>query len=95
MPTIPSSKPSPRQAEIFEYLFRYTLIHGYQPSLKDVGDDLGKTIKAIKIYLDGLQAKGWIVVPENQCRSIRFLRNPDGSPFRGLAIKPREADDPE
>jgi SOS-response transcriptional repressor LexA len=87
MPPDPS-KLSPRQAEIFEYLFRYTLRHGYQPSLKEICDDRATSLNSLKVYLTHLQAKGWIVVPENQCRAIRLLRNLDGSPFRGLVPAP-------
>lgn len=96
MPPSDPSKPSPRQSEIFEYLSRYTLKHGYQPSLKEVCDDLGfKSHNALNVYLGQIQAKGWIVVPENQCRSTRLLRNLDGRPFRGLVPAPDSEGGPD
>jgi SOS-response transcriptional repressor LexA len=76
---------SPRQLEVFTFLWRYTLTHGYQPSLREVAEFFGSaTLNPVQCHLKAISAKGWLGPTEHNTRAIRFLRNLDGTPFTGF-----------
>lgn len=76
---------TPRQIELFEYVFAFTLQHGYQPSVREMGEELRiLSPNGIACHLRGLVRKGWIAKGPTQSRAIHFLRWPDGSPFEGF-----------
>ncbi len=89
--------PTPRQARILQFILDYTLEHGYQPSMREIQVAMGysSTTNAIICHLDALIRKGYLGPRHQQghaggggtARSLKILRLPDGSPFRGFALK--------
>jgi SOS-response transcriptional repressor LexA len=78
--------PTPAQAVFFTYLFTETAAHGYQPSFRELCEHFGwATPNAVMCHVRALRHKGWIAATgRGQSRAFRFLRCPDGSPFRGF-----------
>ncbi len=77
------------QARIFLFLFASTMRLGYQPSYREVGARFGITSpNGVKCHLEALEQKGWIGPSGGDSRAVRFLRCPDGGPFRGFALHP-------
>jgi SOS-response transcriptional repressor LexA len=76
-----------RQAGIFIYLFEFTRIHGWQPSIRDMGEEFSITSpNGIGVHLKALARKGWIE-QHGQQRGLRFLRTPTGGRFCGFVCR--------
>lgn len=81
-----------RQQAVLDYLHLYTLRHGYQPTVREIGLATGiGSPNGIMGHTRGLQKKGWITLgkgrvqgEEGRSRAIRFLAQPDGRPFYGF-----------
>lgn len=90
-------EPTPRQAEVFRYLFEATRRTGVQPSFREACAVFGfHSTHSVTLHLRALARKGW-VGPIGRAhralsRSIRFLRTPAGTPFRGFVL-PRDDED--
>jgi SOS-response transcriptional repressor LexA len=79
------SPPSPRQRDIFRWLWEQTCANGCQPSVRELMERFGiKSPNGAMCHLHALDRKGWIKLNVQTARSIRFLRCPDGRPFRGF-----------
>lgn len=80
-----------RQNDVLTFLITTTRKTGIQPSNRDLCDHFGfKSPHAIHGHFLALAKKGWIAMPlkpkgtsRSPMRSIRFLRNLDGTPFHG------------
>jgi repressor LexA len=80
-----------RQAEVYLFLLRQTCENGYQPSYRDTMNASGFiSPRAINCHLEALARKGWVGSYGGRSRAISFLRNPDGSPFRGFMPRPED-----
>jgi SOS-response transcriptional repressor LexA len=78
---------SPRQAEVYLFLFESTRTTGVQPSIREVCQRFGTTsVNGPLGHLAALARKGWIRPCEGEARSIRFLRRPDGAEFTGFVL---------
>jgi repressor LexA len=79
---------SPRQHQIYEWIFEFTKDHGYQPSYRQVMAEFGiRSPNAITNLLKVLDRKGWVCCsrqPGDSNHSIRFIVTPSGEPFRGF-----------
>lgn len=76
-----------RQWEILDVFFNHLLEHGSQPGLRDLAAALGTANhNVVKCHIAALIKKGWLAPPANKgdARSMRILRQPDGTPFAGL-----------
>ena len=79
--------PTPSQRDIFQAIYSHARNRGYQPSIMELMDCYGFTSpNAILGPIKVLARKGW-VSESGAHRAVRFLRRPDGLPFRGFADK--------
>jgi repressor LexA len=75
-----------RQEDILSYIYELDKSTGVQPTLQEICDHFGISSKnGVAGHLQALEAKGWIVVIPRKSRSIQFLKQPDGKPFRGFS----------
>ena len=59
-----------RQEEVLRYLVEFTLDNHYQPSVREMGAELGiNSTNGVKDHLRGLERKGWIKMT-NKARAI-------------------------
>ena len=87
-----------RQREVFEFLWSYTLEHGYQPSYREIMEAFGaSSTNGVACHIRALCRKGWVGLvggrpgkagrtDKSRVRAFNLLRKPDGSPFEGLAF---------
>lgn len=86
------SPPTPRQREVLELLIRGIAETGVQPCRRQLCEALGlASVNAIKGFLNSLELKGYVACP-HEPRAVRILRNADGSPFRGFAVRGSEGE---
>lgn len=78
---------TPRQLEVYRWIWESTLRNGFQPSFREIRDAAGmKSPNAVAYLLHVLRHKGYVgpmVVP-GQNRSLVFLKTPEGEPFHGF-----------
>ena len=65
-----------RQEEILTYIKKYIVSHGYPPTVREIGKDLGVSSPAtIHTHLNNLETKGFIKKEETKNRAIELLVN--------------------
>lgn len=89
---------SRRQRDIFTYLIEKTRITGIQPSMREMCDTFAMASPTgVHCHLKAMEKKGWIALSHpktglrSPSRSVRFLRNLDGTPFEGWVQDPRKS----
>ncbi|MGN1164234.1 MAG: LexA family protein [Candidatus Ornithospirochaeta sp.] len=50
--------PTERQKEIISFVSRFSSIHGYSPSLKEIGDEMGISTPAVHYAIEAMEKKG-------------------------------------
>jgi SOS-response transcriptional repressor LexA len=79
---------TPRQREIYEWIFEFTKDHGYQPTFRQVMSEFGiRSPNGILSFLKVMAKKGWVDRsrdPGDTNHSIRFLVTPRGRSFQGF-----------
>lgn len=79
-----------RQMAVFQFVFDFTKKNGYQPTVTEVANKFGINTSAVTTgYYAAFRKKGWIGGATGQgkgraLRAMKFLRRPDGSPFKGF-----------
>lgn len=75
-----------RQRAVLEFLYAYTLEHGYQPTAREVLARFGlSSLNSYGGHLRALDRKGYLRVAGNRGRGVEFVLWPDGEPFTGFA----------
>ena len=63
-----------RQQEVLEYIKKYIVLHGYPPTVREIGGDLGLSSPAtVHAHLAKLEEKGLIKKQETKNRAIELL----------------------
>jgi DNA-binding MarR family transcriptional regulator len=65
-----------RQAEILKYIIRYKEDHGMSPTIREIGDGTGITVKGASDHVQALIKKGYISTRDKLSRSIVVLKLP-------------------
>jgi SOS-response transcriptional repressor LexA len=69
-------------------MYEFTRDNGFQPSYRDMARQFHfNSINGLVSHMRALQKKGFLLIPGNETRSIRFKVRPDGQPFTGFADK--------
>ena len=64
--------PTERQKEILSFVSRFTSLHGYSPSQKEIGEELGISVPAVHYALLAMEKKGLL-----ESGGIRAIRLPE------------------
>lgn len=69
-----------RQAEVLRTLIRWMREHGYPPSMRELGHEVGlASTRSVSDHLVRLEELGFIRRHRDQSRAIEILREPDGA----------------
>ncbi len=73
-----------RRSKILEFVRQYTDVHGYAPSLREIGSAVGiRSTKAVKYHIDILVRDGLIERVDRKARALRTVSRPDSLPIIG------------
>lgn len=79
---------TPRQAEVFLYIFNCAMERGYQLSYRDLMIYMGvRSLNAVKLYVNGLERAGFVKRNGSGNRNLRLLKTHSGAPFRGFVLR--------
>ena len=73
-----------RQKEILNFISDYQEENSYPPTVREIGDHFGVSIRAVQDHITALQKKGFISQTQKKSRSIKVLideRKKDSSMF--------------
>lgn len=71
---------SPKQQQIYDYIVSFSGLHGYPPSVREIGEYVGlKSPSTVHFHLKGLEEKGLITKAEGKTRAITVSGGP-GAP---------------
>ncbi len=67
-------KITPRQLEVLDMVKSHVKAHGYPPTFREIGDELGiGSTNGVNDHLRALELKGYITRSRTKTRSIRVL----------------------
>lgn len=79
---------TPRQNEILSYIKKYVASHGYPPTIREIGKDLGVSSPAtIHAHLENLEKKGFIRKQETKNRALELLVENEFEPKNDLIVE--------
>lgn len=74
------------QRIVVRFMARFTLEHGYPPSLKEIGIEIGvKSTNGVSDHLRRLEAKGMVVIPRIKRVARGTVLSADGWTEAGVA----------
>ena len=69
-----------RQRAVLQYISDSILDRGFPPTLREIGNHLGiRSTNGVNDHLRALERKGYLTREDMKSRTLRLLRNPDGS----------------
>ena len=69
---------SPKQQQIYDYIVSFSGLHGYPPSVREIGAAMGlKSPSTVHFHLKGLEEAGMIVKAEGKTRAITLPAAPN------------------
>ena len=74
---------TPKQQQIYDYIKLFSEMHGYPPSVREIGEYVGlKSPSTVHFHLKGLEAAGMITKAEGKTRAITVsgARTPSAEP---------------
>lgn len=79
---------TPRQRAILEVIHAHVDLHGYPPSVREIGDAVGlRSTSSVHAQLESLEAKGYLKRDPTKPRALELGRDPDTA----LEIRPTTA----
>ena len=84
MPTLTS-----KEKAALETIIKFKKEHEYSPSVRELGSAIGiNSTSTVTLLIQKLQKKGYITTDNYKYRTIKVIKNPDGSPKRKLLEVP-------
>ena len=62
-----------RQREVLTFISEYTEENSYPPTIRDISEHFGITLRAVQDHISALQKKGFISQRQKSARSIKVL----------------------
>ena len=62
-----------RQKEVLNYISAYTEENSYPPTVRDISEHFGISLRAVQDHILALQKKGFLSQSQKKARSIRVL----------------------
>ena len=74
-----------RQREVLTFISDFTGDNSYPPTVREIGDHFGISLRAVQDHISALQKKGYLSLSQKRSRSIRVLidERKDSSPYLG------------
>ena len=85
---------TPKQKGVLDFINRFTVKHGYAPSLQEIADHIQKSISTVQHFIDELQSKGYLQRREHVSRGIFVLDDSTKQIFKLGYIAAGEPIDP-
>ena len=64
-----------RQKEVFSFIENFTKANDYPPTVREISEHFGISLRAVQDHISALQKKGFISTEQTRSRSIRILED--------------------
>ncbi len=68
-----------RQQEVLSFISAFTKDNSYPPTVREISENFGISLRAVQDHIAALQKKGFISIKPKSSRSIRILQDEDNS----------------
>lgn len=91
---------TPKQKNVLDFVNRFTVKHGYAPSLNEIAKYLEKSISTVQHFIEELQEKGYLQKKDNIARGLSSTQEGTRQIFKlgyisaGAPINPVENPEP-
>ncbi len=62
-----------RQQQVLDFISKYTKDNGYPPTVREIGEHFGISLRAVQDHIGALQKKGFLSQSQKRARSISVL----------------------
>lgn len=62
-----------RQQDIRDWIAGYIDVHGFSPTVREIGSHYGFTTNGVKTHLNALRRKGWVTWQDGCSRTLRVI----------------------
>ncbi len=62
-----------RQQEVLDFISKFTKENGYPPTVREIGEHFGISLRAVQDHIAALQKKGFLSQSQKRARSINIL----------------------
>ena len=62
-----------RQKEVLEFIADFTETNVYPPTVREISEHFGISLRAVQDHIAALQKKGYLTTEQKRSRSIRIL----------------------
>ncbi|MCQ2248755.1 MAG: transcriptional repressor LexA [Treponema sp.] len=66
-----------RQKEVLEFIAKFTDSNGYPPTVREIGDNFGISLRAVQDHIAACQKKGYLTQSQKRSRSFRVIKGDD------------------
>lgn len=64
---------TPRQTDIRNWIAGYIDVHGFSPTVREIGSHYGFTTNGVKTHLNALRRKGFVTWQDGCSRTLRVI----------------------
>lgn len=64
---------TPRQQDIRNWIAGYIDVHGFSPTVREIGSHYGFTTNGVKTHLNALRRKGYVTWVDGCSRTLRVI----------------------
>ncbi len=76
-----------RQKEVLEFIARFSEENGYPPTVREIGENFGISLRAVQDHIAACQKKGYLSQCQKRSRSFRVIRGDSISETRAFVTK--------
>lgn len=64
---------TPRQQDVLMWISGYIDVHGFSPTVREIGSHYGFSLNGVKTHLNALRRKGYITWQDGCSRTLRVI----------------------
>ena len=76
-----------RQEEVLEFIARFSEENGYPPTVREIGENFGISLRAVQDHIAACQKKGYLSQCQKRSRSFRVIKGDNFSESKTFVTK--------
>ncbi|WP_318743418.1 transcriptional repressor LexA [Treponema sp.] len=76
-----------RQKEVLEFIARFSEENGYPPTVREIGENFGISLRAVQDHIAACQKKGYLSQCQKRSRSFRVIKGDNFSESKTFVTK--------
>ena len=76
-----------RQKEVLEFIARFSEENGFPPTVREIGENFGISLRAVQDHIAACQKKGYLAQSQKKSRSFRVIKGDTVQEPRVFVVK--------